>query len=523
MNKIWRNQKVYNGENEVLLKHSSVAQLWWEAFQRVNQRSFRSSESEEHQLDPFNYGLSIPCKSNLDNYDNKQVLLALLGQGNKNNLDGKNELATIYHELFHVFQTNSTQKALEYFYLVDDLQSKRVKLLEYLGNANFYTLAETTKSDYGKTIFHSIENYEQLGKMENFTSVFDEIIDERYKEIDEDTEKFILQYGEGHREQIEKEAKDAKDAKENFRETIEEQINDTIQMIQEQAVELKNYSDLSRSNIEKLIEFFKLHKDTNLHLFHLIEGSAQVFGWCCAGYDIEEKFALRKKEQEETNAISQSDTYEKAYELFKDYKGKTPLLFIIISLFSLSANQPIDVFMWSLKKLKTWEDTIESLIQKEETTSTIFTSIVLRLFDSIETSARGDFYNANSTSVHDREDEDSIFLKSISRIRKIAPKSNKLEFLIDLVLDKELVLHLIESFELHTKEFKADLRKNEVMRDFEKFLRYDGNDISIKCCNQHGIDVVYDFSWETCTNVDSFNQILLNYFKVLSPNRLIEG
>jgi hypothetical protein len=179
--------------------------------------------------------------------------------------------------------------------------------------------------------------------------------------------------------------------------------------------------------------------------------------------------------------------------------------------------------MWSLKKLKTWEETIESLIQKEEITSTIFTSIVSRLLDSIETSARGDFYNANSISVHDREDEDSIFLKSISRIRKIAPKSNKLEFLIDLVLDKELVLHLIESFELHTKEFKDDLRKNEVMRDFEKFLRYDGNDISIKCCNQHGINVIYDFSWERCTNADSFNQILLNDFKVSSPNRLIEG
>jgi len=470
--------------------------------------SFRSSTLEAHQLEPFNYSLSIPSISNLDSYNKVEAISALLGEGTKTYLKEKDDLATIYHELFHVFQTNSTHKTLDYFYLVDDIQRKRTELLEYLGYANFFTLAESTNSNFGKTIFHCVENYEKLGARESFSSMFDEVLKERYDEIDEDIEKFIEQ---------------AQSSKESFKETIEEQINDNVALIQHQAKDIKKYSDLSRRPIKELLEFFELQKDTNLHLFHLIEGSAQIFGWCCAGYNIDEKFALRKKELEESQS-PQTDTYEKAYELFKEHGGKTPLLFIIISLFSLSFSKPIDVYIWSLKKVKIWEKDLKALFEGEEITPDTFNSIILKLMEQIEISLKGNFFNINVDSVNDREDESSLFLKSINRIRKLIPESNKLEFLTDLILDENVVLTLIERFESHVEEFQDDLRKNEVMRDFEQFLYIDRQtDIFFKCCDKHGeVEKIDDLDhWRYCIEYDSFNQILLNNFKVELPKKLV--
>lgn len=517
MNKTWRSQKVYNEENKVLLQHSSVAELWWVAFNRVNKMSFRSSTSEAHQLEPFNYSLSIPSTSNLDSFDKAKAISALLGGGTKKDLKEKDDLATIYHELFHVFQTNSTRKALDYFYLVDDIQRTRTELLEYLGYANFFTLAESTNSDFGKTIFHCVENYEKLGNKESFASMLNEVLKEGYAEIDKDIKKFIAQYGENYREQF---TKQAQEAKESFKETIEEQIKDNVALIQNQAKDITRYSDLSRRAIEELIEFFKLQKDTNLHLFQLIEGSAQIFGWCSAGYNIDEKFAFRKKELE-ASASPQTDTYEKAYELFKEHGGKTPLLFIIISLFSLSVSKPIDVYVWSLKKVKIWEQDLEDLLKGKEITSDIFNSITLQLMEKMEHSLKGNFLNINADSIHDREDTNSLFLKRIHRIREVVPQSNKLEFLTDLILDENVVLTMIESFESHVEEFKEELRKNEVMRDFEKFLRDDGTDFDLKCCSIHGkVDRSKDIIWFDCNEADSFMQILLSNFKITIPNKL---
>lgn len=519
MNKTWRSQKINNSENEVFLKYSSVAELWWEAFQRVNNLSFRSSESERHQLDPFNYALSIPSKSNLNNYNKEKAILAFLGKGNTSNLEYNDNVATIYHELFHVFQTNSTRKVLDYFYLVDDIQRKRTELLEYLGYANFFILAESTNSDFGKTIFHSVESYEKLGNRESFNSVFNTVVNERSIEIDKDIEKFIEQYGESYREQFEEEAKSAK---ESFKETIEEQINDNVTLIQKQAEDIKKYSDLSRRRIEELIEFFKFQNDTKLHLFHLIEGSAQVFGWCCAGYNIDEKFAFRKRELEESESL-QTDTYEKAYQLFKEHGGKTPLLFIVISLFSLSASKPIDIFISSLKRVKNWENDLEALLNDKEINSDTFNSITLKLMSQIENSISGDFYNANTNSVHDREDKNSLFLRSINRIRNAVPQSNKLEFFIDLVLDEKIAFILVETFESHTEEFKEDLRNNEVMRDFEKFLRDNGTDFDLNCCSKHGMldRVNEENTWLNCNELDSFIQVLLNNFKITISDELM--
>lgn len=471
MRKVWRRQTANNSKNEEILKgNRNVAELWWYAFNLIDKTSFHSLELGGNQLNPFDYTLTIPHKSNLESYDESKAILSLLGRGN--NIDFENDtnkkLATIYHELFHVFQSTATKRVFNYFYLIDDIQKTRTQLLEYLGYCNFYTWAEEAEKDMGKTIFHSVEEYYSLTEeVKNFTH---------------------------------------------------------LSHLCRQAKNIKEYSDLSRRNIEEVIDFFKFAKDINLHIFHLIEGSAQIFGWCCAGYNIEEKLKFSKKVKQGKNIV-QSDTYEKAYELFREHGGKTPLLFIIISLFSLSSYNSIDIFMICLRKIKIWEDDLKSFLHEEEITSDKFRLLIVQLIEQIENSLRGNFYNFNAKSIHDKEDANSLFLKSINRIRKVAPKSNKLEFLSNLVCDKNVVSTLIESFESHVKEFKDDLRKNEVMRDFEQFLRRaDGTEIYLKCCKEHGEDIIYDFPypWYECSNKDSFNQILLNELKVSMPNRFKE-
>jgi len=511
MNKTWRSQQVDSEETEVFLKRSSVAELWWETFKKIHKnRSLKSSESNMHQLDPFNYVLSIPSKTYLKNYDENRAIFSLLGKYNENTIENK-EVATIYHELFHVFQSNSISRVFDYFYLVDDIQRKRTKLLEYLGYANFYPLAEATNSDFGKTIFHSVENYGKLVNRDMYDSMFNEVIKERYAEIDEDIETFIAQYGESYREQFLKEAQSAKDS---FKETIEEQINNSMASVQKQANDIKEYSNLSRSNIESLIEFFKVSNDINLNLFHLIEGSAEIFGWCCVGYNIDEKFNSREKKSD--------DTYDKAYELFKEAGGQTPLLFILLSTLALSiqSKNPIDVYIWSLEKVKFFEQNIKQSLANKEPTSKIFEKITLELIEQIENAYRGLAYTKNLKSIYDKEGKDTLFAKSISNLRESNPESSEYEFIIKLVLNQDIILSMIETFELNTQEFSKEIRKNEVMRDFEEFLFNLSIDFDMKCCKKHDFVKHYDYDeWLNCDSSDSFINTLTNDFKVNLPNK----
>lgn len=520
MNRTWRSQKINN--NRVLLNPNSTSELWWEACQRVDNLKFFSSESNKHQLDPINYGLSIPDKSYLINYSKSLSVRSLLGKGDSIRSQKNDYVATIYHELFHVFQTNSTKKVLDYFYLVDDIQRKRSELLEYLGHCNFFTLAESTDSKFGRSIFHCVENYNELGSRESLSDMLlatmSEVLEERYTEIDEDIENFVAQHGEHHRDEFQKQAKYAK---ESFKEIIDSQIKDSISLIQQQSNDIKKYSDLSRSRIKELIEFFKFSHDEKLHLFHLIEGSANIFGWCCAGYNINDRFSLREKEFTEKNPIQQ-DTYDKAYRLFKEHEGNTPLIFIIITLLSLSSSNSIDVFIWSLKKVKIWEGLFNKLLLGKEINDVTFRSITISLIEHIENSIKGNFFTRDMNSIHDREDENSIFLKSINRIRKVAPQIDNFEFLTSFILDKNLALVLVESFESHAFEFKDSLRKNEVMRDFEQFLRKEDEDFKLKCCTDHKFTHRYDFEWKECNSVDGFYNILRYDFKINMPDKLLD-
>jgi len=62
------------------------------------------------------------------------------------------------------------------------------------------------------------------------------------------------------------------------------------------------------------------------------------------------------------------------------------------------------------------------------------------------------------------------------------------------------------------------------MRDFEQFLYTDRQtDIFFKCCGKHGeVEKIDDLDhWRYCIEYDSFNQILLNNFKVELPKKLV--
>jgi len=500
VNKKWRNQRQL--KNDI----RSTAELWWDVFTRVtNNNNFYSFGSNMHQLDPFNYSLNIPDKSCLKYFNKDMAMLSLLGKVNDDNDKKYEEVATIYHELFHVFQSISMKKVFNYFYLIDELQKTRSELLEYLGYADYYTLNELTNNNFGKTIFHSVENYEKITNIETNSSFFNKIIAERYKEIDSDIEKLIIENIADEKEII----TEAENAKKNFKRKIEKMFIE----INKQAKEIKDYADLSKielRELRELISYFKFYKDLNLNIFHLIEGSAQIFGWCCAGYNIDSKLASHK-EYLKKNGID-DNTYERAYDLFQENGGKTPLLFIMISILSLFSNKPIDVFIYCLGKVSLWED---DFLNSDNIEQNDIDSII----EHIKNSISGEFYNFDTKSIHDTY-KNNIFLQSINSIRKEISESKNISFFINLLLNEEIVLKLIDIFDKHKKEFKNELRKNEVMRDFEKFLRFDGTDFELKCCEEHGSGIVFDMPWDSCKNSDSFNNILKNEFKVKIPNLL---
>jgi len=518
--KTWRSSKHSHTDNDGLLEQKSVAQLWEYAFKRIDTFTFKSGDSEAHQLNPFDYSLIIPDRSYLDNYNSDDAILALLGRGRTTDLKNEDQVATLYHELFHVFQSITTQQVLDYFYYIDDLQLKRVELLKTMGNVNFFTLTQTLQQEFGKSVFHCVENYSKYGDKKYYKNVLNETLAERNKEIDEEIKSFILQYGDTYRIQIEKEGEKAKD---EFRKIIEKQIVDNIKTISEQSKNIQKYSNLSRSKIENLINYISFSDDLKLHRFHLIEGSANIWGWACAGYNIQEKLNSKLKDIDTANSSS-IDKYIKAYQLFLEYKGKTPLLFIILSMLSLSMKSPLDVFSFGLNKITIWEKDIEMMLKQKQITQELFSQTVIALIDKISNTLTGKFYTVNMTSVHDNKKYENHFLKQINNIRDELPQINSLEFLIDFVIKQSMADKIIDCFDAHKKEFEKEIREGEVLRDFEKFLKSNGNvDFPIQCCNEHkNINNVDDSHiWKECSNKDSFISILFNNFKITIPSSLI--
>ena len=462
LKKTWRNQS-----SKVATKPLSVAKMWEIAFIKVENFTFNSPDSESHQLDPFNYSLTIPDKSCLMTYDPDKAILSLLGKSVGNNTSGEDDIATTYHELFHVFQSTTTKQVLDYFYLVEEIQNKRTELLKYLGLESYFPMSEKYGEGFGKSVFDCIER--------------------------------------SHND-------------------ISKKLYSSPNNISE---ELKRLSDLSISDIKKLTGYFSYANDLKLHVFHLIEGSATIFGWCCAGYDTESKFLERIDEIAIDRSVSNNDMYHRSYQLFLQSSGKTPFIFVLLSTVSLTMSEPIDAFIFGLTKVQGWEADFKQDIADISGTCLDFKKLTQKYFLKISNSLHGRFYTLGTESVHDKESNNNMFIKSISSIRKLLPDIGSLDFLNDLVQNPNTSYILVDIFDRHRKIHEGYVRYSEVVRDFEKFLRSTTNDVDFlfKCCGnpKHNNVRRYDVTdWMFCEENDSFANILLDKFKIKFPEILTD-
>ena len=439
----------------------SAGELYLSIRTKLDKLEFSSSHSKNHQLNPWNFSLSIPDTVSLKQYDVQNAINALIGKNNKNLQPGNTDVETIYHELFHVFQSNSTAIVFDYFETVDSLQLHRAYLLKYLSETVFFELLGDSQLEQCKSIFH------------------------------------FLDY--------------CKDQN------------------------IKFYGNACILGMERLIEYFNTPKDLEIHTFHLIEGSAEVFGLCCGGYDAFAKIELDIENQG-------NELYFKAYQLFKENGGKTPLVFIILCLAALKCGvpyasmqkTPADIFIWGLEKVKNWESDFNVMVFNQEIDEAAFKSIAYQLVDQITNTIAGNFSAYSNNSTRDKKEsfyhakEESIFMQTLGNIRNTFKESNDLSFLVDLVLNKQVAYDLADKFNADSEQMKAALRIHQVVRDYDSFLINEvnypldscGADFKIYCCPTHK-EVSSMSHWNLCEHKESFKNILLNEFGITPSARFL--
>jgi hypothetical protein len=389
-----------------------------------------------------------------------------MGASNKNVQSGNTDVEIIYHELFHVFQSNSTAMVFDYFNAVDSLQLKRAHLLKYLASSGFFESLTDAQLEKCKSIFHFLDYCEDQN--------------------------------------------------------------------------IKLYGNGSIYDMEALVEYFDRPKDLKIHTFHLIEGSAEVFGLCCGGYD-----AFAKIDSDIEN--QGNELYFKAYQLFKEKGGKTPLIFIILCLAALKCGvpyasmkkTPADIFIWGLEKLKNWESDFNAMVSNQEIDEVTFKSIAYQLVEQIANAIAGNFSAYSNNSTHDKREnfyhakDESIFMQTLGNIRNIFKESNDLKFLVDLVVNRQSAYELADKFNADSEQMKAALRIHQVVRDYEKFLITNASLAAIgayaefkiyccsDCCPEGDIDPMKKTIWRSCENKNNFKNSLLNEFGIKLPARFL--
>ena len=462
----WRSNTHYDDVNAAIkLTNPCVAQLWLHIQKRMDNMEFRSSQSAGHQLDPCGFSLTIPNIQALAHYNKKNATTALLGLTSNNTSlpAGNSDVATIYHELFHVFQANATRCVFDYFYLVDHLQQKRTELLGLLGKIQFFSLADDEMLESCLSVFHCADN----------TGI----------------------------------------------------------------EPLKQISDLNLELVEDLTKYFAIPGDSvgdsvgdsTIHTFEIIEGSAEVFGLCCGGFDA---FAQLDQRLEQLSQSKQqminNEMYLKAYKLFKSHHGQTPIVFLIQCLLSLrygsitgySGTTPADIFIWCLARLEIWEDLLNDGMTHSQPINQNFEMVSSQLIETMSHAIEGQFYTVKITSIHDEPQthSDSIFMQSIANIRTQMPASRDITFIIDLVLNEKTPYALAKQFMVNSAQLASLSATHEVVYQFEKLLMHGPEgDFSLNCCPRHG-EVGSTDDWVNCTEHNSFKNQLLSQFNITVPD-----
>lgn len=296
---------------------------------------------------------------------------------------------------------------------------------------------------------------------------------------------------------------------------------------------IKKLSDLQKSYIENLIKYFEHPKDLDLNTFELMEGSAEVFGLCCGGFDAFSELDIRLENlKSEGTKQENPELYLKAYRLFKENGGKTPIVFIILCLSALKYGSmeladhttPPDIFSWCLKKLSHWENDFKELVSIQEPEKN-FSTIACQLMEKISASITGHFYLPSPKSVHDKEqkysEEITPFMQGLGNIRSSFEQFDNLSFLVDLISDKKYFYQIAEKFNVQERQMEDLLRVNQVVRDYENILmlKLDDYDFEINCCSKHKkVSIFDDETWDLCKSPNNFKRNLLNNFNITIPD-----
>jgi hypothetical protein len=288
-------------------------------------------------------------------------------------------------------------------------------------------------------------------------------------------------------------------------------------------------SELSSQDLLDLLEYFSNANDAEIQVFEIIEGSAEVFGWCCGGYSA---FSVLddqiKKREIFGKPHKNSELYTKAYVLFDKSGGKTPILLVILSLISLrygslgevSSVTPSDIFTWGLKHVSLWESDINSILADRKLDVSLFNIVIRDMFEKIRIAAQGQFCLARETAIDEISDDirSSPFMTTLLDIRGCVDRSDDIPFISELILQKNLPYAIVDIFNLRGSELKKKLRHYRVLQDFEKLLLHktEWSIDKIYCCSIHR-EVSIDGAWYDCDHNDSFKVLLFNEFGVTIP------
>lgn len=455
--KLWENKTI---DAKLYLDSVSVADLWLVVQRRFNNLEFCSMQSSNHQLDPCGFKLHIPNIEALDYYNPHRTISALLSKVvDSPDTVAQKDISIIYHELFHVFQANSTRAVFDYFSLVDRLQTERVKLLYFLGKIDFFNAIDSIASENCLTIFHCAN--------------------------------------------------------------------------QCQNKDLKYLSNLNNQDIKDLLEYFSISKDVEIQTLEIIEGSAEVFGLCCGGYSAFCRLdqQIREREKNGDRHIN-AEMYTKAYQLFKQYGGRTPILLITLSLLSLkfgslgevSSATPPDIFMWGLRYVPLWEDELDGILTDEIPDVEQFSSIMFQMIKKVSSAIQGQFHIAVDTSIHESGNDikESPFLTALTEIRTNLYRGDEFIFLNDLILQKDTAYHLIDNFKIRSESVTETDRLFRLLQDFEQLLLHKASGcFNIYCCSAHG-DVSTNDAWHKCDHPDSFKTLLSAKFDITLPGFMFD-
>lgn len=457
-------------------KDVDVADMWLKMLNPYSKDLNLNSFDSEYRLSHWDFALHIPdfC---YEWVTPSQQIRRLFGYGELNSIPRKQDsyidnAETLFHEMFHVFQTLTCRSVFDMFYLSSDIQQNRNSILTTL--VDMYKGANLSiKFENHKTFFHHVQ--------------------EKPSFVEKDKKQSGLGLGEILAKRV----------------------------------------DLSKGSLKSLLQYKNDKYNNSCSTYELIEGSAAIFGLCCAGFKIDEE-VLKER-------YGGDNLYTKAFTVFVNKGGDSPLLFIIFSLVSLKCGvvldiddmfglpYPGDIFDWLLENLDVFQDSIFNYeLNKLMNCESEVKKDINKAFDMAEIMASAKFRQRTNKSFYENDEDikTNFFLSTINEINLMSYDFSNISFLMDIVLNQKIRDDIILIFnrEKHRHAY------NHTAHELERIIANMSNDdpdqaYPIFCCKKHfdaknkTLMRVDSQKWVNCNENDSLrSRVLLNLDIELSIN-----